>query len=90
MALHSCVVLYTEPRYILEIGVTCTVCNILHGWSRGQKNEQQNNVPSPKKSAAASYQGAGLLRRLADKDPHTHTHTLSPTQTFSRAFCHKK
>ena len=37
---------------------TCTVCYALHGWSRGQKNEQQNNVPNPKKkNTAAGYQG---------------------------------
>ena len=32
------------------IGVTCTVCNVLNGWLRGQKNEHQNNIPSPKKT----------------------------------------
>ena len=31
-------------------GATFTVCNDLYSWSRGQKNEQQNNVPSPKKT----------------------------------------
>ena len=25
-------------------GAACTVCNILHGWLKGQKNEQQNNI----------------------------------------------
>ena len=28
---------------------TCTVCNVSHGWLRGQKNEQQKNAPNPKK-----------------------------------------
>ena len=55
------------------LGATCTVCNVLHGWSRGQKNEQQNNVSSPKNNATAGYKGpvkiellkeAGLLKRL--------------------------
>ena len=32
-----------------KCGATCTVCYVLHGWSRGQKNEQQNNAPNPKK-----------------------------------------
>ena len=37
---------------------TCTVCNVSHGWWRGQKNEQQNNVPNPKKPCiAAGYKG---------------------------------
>ena len=57
-------------------GATCTVCSVLHGWSREQKNEQQHNAPSPKKPCTAGYQGpvkieilkgAGLLlqRRTA-------------------------
>ena len=33
----------------MEIPATCTVYNVLHGWSREQKNEQQNNAPNPKK-----------------------------------------
>ena len=31
-------------------GATCTICNVFHGWSRGQKNEQQNNAHNPKKT----------------------------------------
>ena len=27
-------------------GVTWSICNVLQGWLRGQKNEQQNNVPN--------------------------------------------
>ena len=42
---------------LIQFGATCTVCNVLHGLSRGQKNEQQNNVPTPKNNAAAGYQG---------------------------------
>ena len=42
-------------------GATCTVCNVLHIWSREQKNEQQNNVPNetpnPKNNAAAGFKG---------------------------------
>lgn len=30
-------------------GTTCTVCNVLQGWSTRQKNEQQNNDPRHKK-----------------------------------------
>ena len=26
--------------------------NVLHGWSREQKNEQQNNAPNPKKQCS--------------------------------------
>ena len=41
-------------RYIVKN----KVCNVLHDWSRGQKNKQQNNAPSPKNNAAAgNYQG---------------------------------
>ena len=38
-------------------GATCTVCNVLHGWSRGQKSEKQNRDPNPNKNAGAGYQG---------------------------------
>ena len=30
-------------------GAICTVYNVLHGWSRAQKNEQQNIAPSSTK-----------------------------------------
>ena len=44
---------------------TCTVCKVLHGWSRGQKNEQQNNTPNPKKNnATAGYQGPVITEFL--------------------------
>ena len=43
--------------YDTVIGVTCTICNVLHDWSRGQRNEQQNNDPTPKKHRTAGYQG---------------------------------
>ena len=63
-----------------HFGATHTACNVLHGWLRGQKNEQQNNVPNPKKqknkknNAAAGchcplkielLKGAGLLNILS-------------------------
>ena len=47
-------------------GVTGTVWNVLHGWSRGQKNEQQNNVSSPENNAAAGYQGPVKIELLKD------------------------
>ena len=40
-----------------ERGASCTVCNVLHSWSRGQKNEKQNRDPNPNKNAGAGYQG---------------------------------
>ena len=30
----------------------CTVCNVLHDWSREQKNEQRNNIPTQKKQCS--------------------------------------
>ena len=30
-----------------HFGATCIVCNVLHGWLKGQKNEQQDNAPNP-------------------------------------------
>lgn len=36
-----------------KLGVTCTFCNIFHGWLSGQTNGQQNDVRSPKNNAAA-------------------------------------
>ena len=32
-----------------EDAIAFQICNVLHGWLRGQKNEQQNNASSPKK-----------------------------------------
>ena len=32
-----------------NVGLTYTICKVLHGWLRGQKNEKQNNVPILKK-----------------------------------------
>ena len=58
-----------KKRVVISVA-TCIVCIFLHGWSRGQKNEQQNNAPSPKNNIAAGYKdpvkikllkGAGLL-----------------------------
>ena len=52
-----------------EVGATYTVCSILHSWSRGQKNEQQNNAPSPKKNNAASgYKGPVKIELLKGAD----------------------
>ena len=44
------------------LGATYTVCNVLHGWSRGQKNEQWNNVPNPKKQCSCRLQGSSENR----------------------------
>ena len=33
----------------VAVWATGTVCNVLHGWPTGQKNEQQNDLPSTKK-----------------------------------------
>ena len=45
---------------------TCTFYNVLHDWSRGQKNEQQNNInaPTPKKkiNTAAGYIKKGPMK----------------------------
>ena len=50
--------------------VTCTVCNILHAWLKGQKNEQQNNAPNPKNNAAAGYQGLVKIKLLKGAGLH--------------------
>ena len=57
---------------LYHLGTTCTVCNILHGWSRGQKNEQQNNASSPKNNAAAGYQGPVKIELLKGTGPLYH------------------
>ena len=44
--------------------MTCTVCNIFHGWLSEQKSEQQNNAPNPKNNAAAGYQGPVKIKLL--------------------------
>ena len=44
--------------------MTCTVCYVLHGWSRGQQNEQLNNAPRPKNNSAAGYKGPVKLELL--------------------------
>ena len=35
---------------------------VLHGWSSGQKNEQQNNAPSPKKQCSCRLSGSSKNR----------------------------
>ena len=47
-------------------GSACTVFNVLHGWLRGQTNEQQNNAPNPKNNAAAGYRGPVKIELLED------------------------
>ena len=43
---------------------TCTVCSVSHDWSREQKNEQQNSVPSPKKQCSCRLSGSSENRAL--------------------------
>ena len=43
---------------------TCTVCNVLHGWSREQKNEQHNNAPNPTKQCSCRLPGSSENRDL--------------------------
>ena len=38
----------TRSRTLMGYGATCTVGNVLHGWSREQQSEQQNNAPNLK------------------------------------------
>ena len=38
-------------------GATSTVCKVFHGWWSGQKNEQQNNVLSAKKTMQLQGEG---------------------------------
>ena len=45
-----------------EVLATCTVYNFLHGWSREQKNEQQNNDPNPKKQCSCRLSGSSENR----------------------------
>ena len=44
--------------YTRRPGATCTVCKALHGWSRGQKDEQPNNAPNPKKQCSCRLSGS--------------------------------
>ena len=44
------------------LGATCTICNVLHGWSREQKNKQQNNVPNPTKQCSCRLSGSSENR----------------------------
>ena len=68
-----CVLFFAECWVTMNVGLerysgraTCTVCNVLHGCWRGQKNEQQNNAPNPKNNAAAGYQGPVKIELLRD------------------------
>ena len=51
LALESCEYIVIPLRMIMlaKYWETCIVCNVLRGWSREQKNDQQNNAPNPKK-----------------------------------------
>ena len=75
LALESCE--YTVIPLVwscwLNIGLlraTSTVCNVLHGWSREQENEQQNNAPGPNwNNAAAGYQSPVKIELLKGTGP---------------------
>ena len=75
------------------MGATCTgVCNVLHGWSRRQQNEQQQNAPSPKKHctcrlsessesrALERCRSTGFIHRLKMFSPLYSEFTLHETQ----------
>ena len=80
-------------EYSIISVATCTVRNLLHGWSRGQKNEQRNNVPRPKNNAAAGYKdpvkiellkGSGLLLFLLVKQlKHASDHEIASARRVS-------
>ena len=38
-----------------EWGTTCTICKVLHGWSKEQKDEKQNNDRNPKKTMQLQF-----------------------------------
>ena len=42
--------------------------NVLHGFSRGQKNKQLNKLPTLKNNAAAGYKGPVNLELLKGAD----------------------
>ena len=46
----------------LPDGAACTVFDVLHSWSRGQKNEQQKNAPSPKKQCSCRLSASSKNR----------------------------
>ena len=53
----------TEPcAFMIIIKASSTVCNVLHGWSREQKNEQPNNAPSPKNQCSCRLSGSSENR----------------------------
>ena len=39
---------------VLQRRGTCAVCKVFHGWSRGEKNEELNSAPDPKKNKQCS------------------------------------
>ena len=45
-----------------KLGATYTVCNVLHGWSTEQKNEQQSNALNPKKQCSCRLSGSSENR----------------------------
>ena len=67
-------------------GKTCTIDNVSHGWSRGQKNEQQNNVPSPKKQCSYRLSGSSENRAFerCKSTKINHFAVSVPSITFSQ------
>ena len=68
--MHSREVLFCSKWNVLpttslfSVGATCTICNVLHDWSREQKNEQRNNIPTQKNNAAVSYKSRVKMQLL--------------------------
>ena len=55
-------IIHLFSRVLKSRGTICIVCNVLHVWSRGQKNEQKNRTmfPALKSIAAAGYRWFAL------------------------------
>ena len=60
----ECFSRFPDTSKLVKKVATCSVWKVLHGWSRGQTNEQQNNAPNPKNNAAAGYQGPVKIELL--------------------------
>ena len=65
-------------------GKTWTICNVSHGWSRGQKNEQRNNVAAGWQGPVKIqlFKGAGLLKEL-NRQAKMAIHSMSSAATIN-------
>ena len=68
----------------LSFRATCIIYNILHGWSRGQNSEQQNNAPRYKKQCSCRLSGSSENR--AFKRCRS-TGTLAVFDNFFNKYC---